>query len=216
MTHQPHILIVTETWLHSDISDDEITPPGYGIHRKDRNSRGGGVAIIYQQSLLVSKLPDIPAIECVIIKVQFDEHNLIVGGFYRPPTQENFFSELNEFLCSIQSYSCNVLLGGDFNMPSINWSSDFPEPLTSKAEPFVDLVIFHDLAQLVKVPTRIQNETASILDLFLVSNAVLNRNPEVHIFDGISDHKMISLTVQLRRTTDIERKKKFRSKLFAR
>lgn len=88
-------------------------------------------------------------------------------------------------------------MGGVFNGPSVDWSTDFPEPFSSAAEPFVDLVVFHDLAQLVKELTHSQNDTASILDLFLVSNAVLSRDPEVHIFEEIFDHKMISLTVQL-------------------
>lgn len=77
------MLIVTETWLHQDVNDYEISLPGYKINRNDRDSHGGGVAILFQESLSVMRLPDIRGIECVIIKVLLDELNIVIGGFYR-------------------------------------------------------------------------------------------------------------------------------------
>lgn len=64
--HKPHVLIITETWLHSDITYSEITPHGYGIYRYDRDSRDGSVAILFQETLSVARLPDIIRIECVM------------------------------------------------------------------------------------------------------------------------------------------------------
>lgn len=196
LTHKPHIIVITETWLNIDIRDAEVTPPGYRIYRKDRDSRGGGVAIIYQENLSVSRLADIAGIECVVINVSLDQFNLVIAAFYRPPGPENnFCQKLNEFLCTCKCNSRNVLLAGDFNFPLINLESEFPEPLASNAENFVDLIIFHDLTQLVKQPTRIHGDTRSILDLYLVSSSVCNRDPQVNVLDGISDHAMVALTI---------------------
>ena len=36
------IICVTETWLNSDIADNEVLPKGYNIYRRDRGHRGGG------------------------------------------------------------------------------------------------------------------------------------------------------------------------------
>ena len=35
-----HLLCITETWLSSDIADNEILPQGYTIYRRDRSSHG--------------------------------------------------------------------------------------------------------------------------------------------------------------------------------
>ena len=38
----PDIVMLTETWLSSDIYDNEIIPNNYHIYRNDRSGRGGG------------------------------------------------------------------------------------------------------------------------------------------------------------------------------
>lgn len=46
LSRSPSVVIVTETWLNNDIPNDVVVPPGYRVFRWDRNSRGGGVAIV--------------------------------------------------------------------------------------------------------------------------------------------------------------------------
>lgn len=41
--NNPHIITLSETWLHSEISYDEIKLDNYVLFRKDRGSRGGGL-----------------------------------------------------------------------------------------------------------------------------------------------------------------------------
>lgn len=198
LTYHPHLLIITETWLRTDVSDDEITPQGYRIYRKDRSSRGGGVAIIFKETLQVERLADIPDLECVIVKVDTGDLKFIVGAFYRPPgTDEAFFDKLNEFLCMVHSCSSNIIVGGDFNVPSVIWDTDFPVPSSNAAKRLVDIVLFHDLTQLVKQPTRVQNATATTLDLFFVSNSMLRRVADTNVLDGISDHKLVYMCINL-------------------
>lgn len=45
------IFTVSETWLNPRITDAEITIPGYSVVRKDRTSRGGGVAIFIRDEI---------------------------------------------------------------------------------------------------------------------------------------------------------------------
>lgn len=198
LSYKPQVVVITETWLHNDISDSEIVPPGYAILRNDRSSRGGGVAILYQDTLHINRLSPIAGVECVIAKICLNECSLVVGGFYRPPNDNStFFEKLNQFLCDNVVHINNFLIAGDFNLPSIDWSNEIPEPLSTVAEQLTDLVFFHNLSQLVKEPTRISNSANSILDLFLVSRNLLSKEPVVAVLDEISDHKLITLTLNL-------------------
>ena len=45
------VFTVSETWLSPKVTDAEITIPGYSVVRKDRNSRGGGVAMFIRDGI---------------------------------------------------------------------------------------------------------------------------------------------------------------------
>lgn len=104
--------------------------------------------------------------------------------------------------------SRNLLLAGDINIPSINWCTEFPEPLTADAERFVGMLLFHDLTQLVKMPTRVYGDARSMLDLFLMRNSVRVRDTQVVVLDGISDHNMVFLKIPLEHTTQSKKEKR--------
>lgn len=89
----------------------------------------------------------------------------------------------NEFVC--RNRTSKLLLSGDFNITLSNWDGDFPKALCPSAAPFVDIILLHGLTQLVKAPTRIQGNSQSILDLFIISDSVLDRDPKVDIFKGV-------------------------------
>lgn len=89
---------------------------------------------------------DIGGIECVVIQLHLHELSLTVGTFYHPSNSDNtFFEKLNDFLWVRKCDTSSVLLSEDINVPSIDWSGDFPEPLITAAEPIVDIILFHNL-----------------------------------------------------------------------
>ena len=53
---KPDIIGITETWIHSEISDSEIQIPGYSVFRQDRldtvNGRGGGVLLFVKAGFI--------------------------------------------------------------------------------------------------------------------------------------------------------------------
>ena len=55
------ILTISETWLTSDISDDEIYIPGYSLTRNDRIEKHGGGTLTFVKNT-------IPELTCRIIK----------------------------------------------------------------------------------------------------------------------------------------------------
>lgn len=46
----PDIVAITETWLHDGVCDSKIFPASYIIHRRDRESRSGGVLLAIKSS----------------------------------------------------------------------------------------------------------------------------------------------------------------------
>ncbi len=51
VSHKPHIIAITESWLHDKISDPEIEIRDYRLFRKDRKGRGGGALLFIRSSL---------------------------------------------------------------------------------------------------------------------------------------------------------------------
>ena len=53
--NKPSVITLSETWLNSNISDNEIKLDNYVLYRADRGARGGGV-VTYVSSYLFSEL----------------------------------------------------------------------------------------------------------------------------------------------------------------
>lgn len=75
-----------------EIGDHEICLPRYRILRKDREGRGGGVANLYDESLVLSRLEAIERTERVWASVALKMNNFRIGAAYRPPQKDlDFF-----------------------------------------------------------------------------------------------------------------------------
>ena len=68
LTQSPrvHIIALTETWLDSNISDAEVSLPGFTLFRRDRLARkGGGVAVFVSESINAVRRSDLEIDESV-------------------------------------------------------------------------------------------------------------------------------------------------------
>ena len=130
---------VTETWLHEDILDAEVSHsfPGYNIIRCDRagGRQGGGVALYLREDLtgdvlatyaLTPPLRSGSVCEMLIVKVH--QLDTVVCLVYRPPdTRCEEFSALLQCLdgaiSALPAPSPTVVLLGDMNFPQscITW-----------------------------------------------------------------------------------------------
>ena len=123
---RPHILLFVESWLHSDIDDNEIKIDGYKIFRRDRDSvvksRGGGLLIYVQDNINVIEISESLSfnIECLWIKVLGEHKNLNFGLYYRPPNS-NESDDLEMFNSIRKLMDLDGIVIGDFNYPKINW-----------------------------------------------------------------------------------------------
>lgn len=52
-TYNVGVITLSETWLDNNVTDLEVCPDGYNLFiiRRDRNQRGGGVAIILSSDI---------------------------------------------------------------------------------------------------------------------------------------------------------------------
>ena len=193
---RPDIIVVTESWLNSDIGDGEFFPPqmvgNYNIFRRERVSTlGGGVFIAVSSKLSSSREPSLET-ECEILWVKVKVtgcKSLYICAFYNP--DESNASSLENFEISLQripSESAHIWIAGDLNLPGFDWKHNcllpncrYPE-LTRK---FVNCLGDYGLAQLVKEPTRGNN----VLDLFITN--IESLITKTHVIPGISDHDAV-------------------------
>lgn len=190
--YNPDIVIITETWLHSEVVDTEIVPPGYTIVRHDRSGRGGGVAIVVKNHITFTVLPCPVDVEALWIRIQASGNSLIVGAFYRPPNaDDSVITHLQDTLARYHANNNKIILAGDFNMPDINWNAMSCSSGSLCSRLLFDICLACNLTQVVTEPTRVTDSSSNVLDLVFVSEPLSRQVYDVKVCDGISDHKLI-------------------------
>jgi hypothetical protein len=175
------------------------------VLRKDRNSNGGGVFVAIRDSIISTDIPNLDTnCEAIWANIQFaNSKPLYIASFYRPQVSVgNPIDELNTSISKLMSANPrkhpNIIIGGDFNVPDINWETG--ETTNSKTaslhNKFLSFMFDNSLTQLVKVVTRpISN---NILDLIVTSNPVLVSN--IESLPGMSDHNVVLFDLNVKPT----------------
>lgn len=123
------IFVITETWLHSDKSDQisigNSTPKGYSFkHISRQQGRGGGVGILYDNTLKVrldsaNMFSYIMSFEVMGMQINTSSQipNIIV--LYRPPNNASIELFMEEFTSLLEVYATrqgSLIIAGDFNI----------------------------------------------------------------------------------------------------
>lgn len=182
--NKPMVITLSETWLNSNISDEEIKLDDYILYRADRGARGGGVATYVSSSLSAELIiPKVNPVhfEGIFIKVTLHKSkSLIIGNIYRPPNSPS--ESMNCILTTINSLDCSneMIVLGDFNQ---NW-------LDRSSSKEKNLLHSLNLTQLISEPTRVTGRSKSLLDWILVTHP--NRISDSGLLpDCFSDHSTI-------------------------
>ena len=201
-----HIFIVTETWLDTFIPNSLYigNSSNFNMYRKDRNSRGGGVAVFVKSFLDVLVIQDIPdrfdQIEYLVLHITYlSKFVFIMVTVYHPPSASSNKEHtilLCELMSLLQSRFCNnyIFFVGDFNF-HIDWVTFAVIPHFSDfSDIFLLHCLQHNLTQLVTAPTR----GNYFLDLILVShpsivNSVMTVDPFTPQLDN--DHKCVDFSI---------------------
>lgn len=199
LEHSPHVVTITETWLSSRIPSSDVFPPGYIVLRKDRCSRGGGVAILVRDDIPTMPMPDVEGIEALWCKISVGRFVFFVGVMYRPPNAD--CSTLHALVDYMQRYvheTKKIILTGDFNLSSINWATlDHGTADSYCAEALLEIAFNFGLKQIIHAPTRVTQNSSSILDLTFLSDSVPDNTIFWETVTGIADHKATTCSLTL-------------------
>ena len=182
------VLCITETWLHDGISSNDILIPGFHPpFRKDRQGRGGGVAVYVSQNLIAESMNNltIPGLEAIWIKLRCKHKNYLIGTFYRADKSEQYWELIEDSISNAADLNMQTIVTGDFN----------ENILREMSANIQHIELINDLTQIIKEPTRITPNSSTLIDLIFVSSAdtVLDSG----VLDPVcSDHCPVFVTLK--------------------
>ena len=192
------VIGITESKLDKTVLDEEINIDGYELARSDRNRHGGGAACYIRNDISFSVRGDFSSeIENIFLDIFLPKTKpILIGILYRPPDQSGFLDKLPT---AISKTSCfdnqEVYILGDLNINLINNQKHTPNGIKQYQE-FCSL---HGLKQLITSPTRVTENSSSLLDHVLTT--FTDRVSQSGVVDtGLSGHQLIYCTRKVNRT----------------
>ena len=206
---------LTETWLKTH-KDAELHIDGYQLFRADRKRKkkgargrlsGGAAAYVRDDIANTMKRPYTFSNGVIeLLCLYSPTENLVLAVMYRQPddlvggnrsTQSEFNAALekfNEFLNDLPSPTPNVILGGDFNLPHVDWNSNTMGPGGSKDEKdifnaFSKKLDDHFLRQYISKPTHIAGNTLDLV--FTNNNELIHSSKCLPTLLSVSDHYLV-------------------------
>jgi exonuclease III len=136
-TYNYDIVCITETWLSSDTVDTVVLGGcSYSIVRTDRSvpHRGGGVCILTKSNTVKVTSVSLPSIfthlEMCVIDILSSDTKTRLFVCYRPTSSNTdldavrYITEMCDCLTRLYPPNGAVIICGDFNFPTIDWSTD--------------------------------------------------------------------------------------------
>ena len=190
------VLCITESWIKDNSTDSqilrEITPPGFKVHSQPRgNKRGGGLAIIYRDTLrmTVNTNGQQESFECLKCNINVGNATISICIVYRPPNPSlynKFLEEFTDLIGELQTSPGVPLVMGDFNVHVDDQSN-------ANATKLLSLLDGANLLQHVNVSTHQRGHT---LDLVITTSDLkvesLTTDMSVH-----SDHRTVLFDLSL-------------------
>ena len=135
-----------ESWLLPEIPSSSIAVKGFRLIRNDTDSgkRKHGVCVYVRDDLALGHVhTDHPNTVGIVLP----EFNLLLLVVYRPPSNTlDMDLELVDFISSMCDRG-SVCLMGDFNLPTVDWSSEPPAAASYRDRIFLDCFAHSGLSQ---------------------------------------------------------------------
>ena len=182
-----HLFCFSESRLDSRIMDSDLMIPGYNTIRRDPESRREtGLLLYFSETIKINRIVDLECfdVESLWIEVKLKHVKpLLIGFMYRNPAERviwynNFAMQMDAAILR----NNEIMLLGDFNIDlskdNLNWTQQYKTL---------------NLTQLVDRPTRIADNTSTLIDHIYVTS----QNNIVEVCSPVfacSDHFPICLT----------------------
>ena len=155
------MICLLESYLDASVSSDN----------NNLNVKRCGVCVYFKESLPVRCLPNSYLKECFVLEVSVNNKRGYVVSLYRSPSQtsdefDSFITNLEKIVVDISRSNPHfLLLIGDFNAKSSNWSSN--DTTTAEGTQLDYFTSLHGMKQVITEPTHILQNCASCIDLIL-------------------------------------------------
>ena len=188
---KPHIMCLNETKLDLSISDSLVNVDNYQIVCNDRDRHGGGVAVYVHESILYKIRSDLMPDNLEVVTLQIANSKFIVTSLYRPPRKPvSYFNDMEALLASLNSDNKEAIIMGDINC-------DFLDSSNNDTKNLKRVLSLHNLAQIIKEPTRITGISETLIDHVITNNPDMVHDSGV-ISCGISDHDIVFIERNVR------------------
>ena len=172
------VLICTESKLSQSIPDNILKISGYHEPvRHDRTRHGGGCLMYISDRLTFKHQMDFQSnkYEHIWVDIRVNAKLYAVNAFYRPPNESaechtEFLEAADQILSNLSKYNAETkIIASDLNFGNSYCKSPIlpPKPLDSSAP---DLFASYGFSQLIDIPTRVTENSTSLIDLIFVSN----------------------------------------------
>ena len=192
-----YILFLTESWLRPRVDEAkcaDLTPSGYSIRSFPRPTRGGGLAVIYRDSLsphiTTSTHFSFNHSSFELAQVSFRlQHRVFHLLQQEQPSRKNkltefmFFSQFPDLLDHCDSLPGLLCILGDFNF-------HLDQPRNPNISKFLDLLCMHSLHQLVDQPTHRPGHTVDLV----IERPDDGFHRSTEVFDALASDHMCVIT----------------------
>jgi hypothetical protein len=188
--HNYDVFVISESWLWKNILDNEVQIPGYNMLRVDRpniktyNKGGGGVLAYVKDDYTIKKQDNsfshpekVQSIQFKISK-EYIKPILIIALYRVSDTPARFIDELENEITNNREKEIYVI--GDLNMNQLSFKDNILRPF----------LIRTSMKQLIKQPTRITEESRSLIDVIMTTSPEYNKVSGV-LRCSLSDHDIV-------------------------
>ena len=209
VAHNFDVLAVCETWIVNDDPDAvklDCAPDGYRVLHQPRpaatrRTRGGGLCVIYRDTLTVKCHPlqrstHYKTFECQLVSLGSRSNDTVaIAVVYRPPSTslDAFCVELSDLFTRVgdEIDADRFVACGDYNCGGVD-----PESVRDELATLLDT---HGLQQSVPSATRFTPTTCSLLDLIISpSGSSRLQFGSVEPTHGVSDHHIVTWSIATR------------------
>ena len=188
-------ILLCETFLKDEIVN-HYNIPGYNLVCKNRQGKGGGVAMYIKEEFNYKVIEEYSVFEqgefeSLIVEVNKNNKRAMLGEVYRVPNT-NATSSLTKYenlLQHLQNYRHPIILATDQNFNLLQIDSH------AKTKELLDIFLSSNLVPSITKPTRITHSSSTLIDNIYISASHALPSFSCILTTDISDHLPIMVFI---------------------
>lgn len=191
------VLCLSETWLSPEYPSELLQIPNYALFRKDRITRGGGVAVFVATSINVTVLDTTfldsdsdNDVEQLWLGISFKNIKVLMGMVYKPPlVAYHKLKCVENVLATLAIQFDYIIVLGDMN---VNFFNDGRDVIFVR-----NMLETFNMTQVVTDPTRVTRTSSSLLDIICVDAKLNVLETGTREMYNITNHRLTYCNIKL-------------------